>query len=75
MTETWQVMRTNTTTGAQLANVHTSEREARKDVFYCALDNLGMTKRAATSAANAATIGEPFALENYLFTITKESMS
>jgi hypothetical protein len=65
-----QVRRLNTRTGAALADICPNEREARRSIFWCALYNVGMTKRAATQAANAAVIGEPYALDDYIFTIT-----
>lgn len=66
----FQVLRTNTQTGAMLADVVETEREARQLIAWCATDNLGMTRKQASKEADAARIGEPYALDRYVFTIT-----
>jgi len=63
------VRRVNTTTGDARAFLADNEREARKQIFYCATDNNGETRQAATAQANAAPIGQPYAIDGYVFTI------
>jgi hypothetical protein len=68
------IHRTNTETGAAYADITDTEKDARRQIFWCALDNVGMSRRDATKAANAAPIGEPYAISGYLFTIEKVSL-
>lgn len=67
----YTVRRTNTNTGAGLVFIEDTEREARRQIFWCGTDNVGMTKRDATKAANEAKLDEPYAIDGYVFTIEK----
>ena len=68
---TYQVLRANTLTGNALADVASTEKDARRLIFWCATDNLGWPRRDATRAADALIIDEPYALEYYVFTISE----
>lgn len=52
-----------------------SKREARQQVAWCATDNLGLSRRDATAAANAyaADLNEPYVLGPYIFVLTQET--
>lgn len=63
------VRRVNTTTGDARVFLADSERDARAQIFYCALDNCGETKVMARKLANDAPIGTPYAIDGYLFEI------
>ena len=68
-----------------LTRTHTSGRthavgvvgkaEARRRVAWCATDNLGYSRAAATKAAAAfpADLDEPYVLGPYTFVLTQES--
>ena len=51
-----------------------NKRDARQHVAWCATDNLAMSRRDATDAANAyaADLDEPYRLGPYTFVLTKE---
>jgi hypothetical protein len=65
----YTIRRLNTDNNQVFMDVAKDERDARGSVYWCAYYNLGWTKQACRRAADAATIGEPFSVGNYVFTI------
>lgn len=61
--------RTNTTTGATLTAAGIDMRGAAQRVAWCAVDNVGLTPKAASACANALTIGTPLTVGVYSFVV------
>lgn len=69
---TYQVVRVDSAGKEIVWPALKTERLARALIAWCGTDNLGMTRKEASRAADAARIGEPYALDGYVFTITRE---
>lgn len=71
MAATFTLTRVNTTTGKVLTVPDLTQWEAEQRVAWCATDNLGWTRKAASVTARTLGTDLPLILDTYTFTLER----